>query len=256
MLFRPFTNRQKSTSWFRTNSSTLLQSPRHWSHWTHRTPSARILNRQVGWCGGLAVICRNSLLVTRVLLKVTTTTFEVLVAKVISGVERFLIVNVDEITPFLDELSDLEDTLVSSGFHPILIGDFNCPGASSNAADQQLSTRMSCFIVTEVNDDPTGMTSDGGVSRLDLIIEFEHTRRLSWVSTVMIVHSDHWLVRAQLDWARPAASTSLPAKLPRSIYNICASQHSFKPHVSEKKPEIDIGYNDILSNINGYLPKF
>ena len=73
------------------------------------------------------------MMVTRVHIKSKPTTFEVLVVKIVVGVERFLLANIyrppaDDIVAFLDELTDLEEALCIIGGHPILVGDLNCPG--------------------------------------------------------------------------------------------------------------------------------
>ena len=57
-----------------------------------------------------------------------------------------------------------------------------------------------------VNDGPTRMHGDGSMRKLDLIIEPEHSRRLSAVNTSPVGYSDHWLVKAQLIRAAPPAS--------------------------------------------------
>ena len=43
-----------------------------------------------------------------------------------------------DIITFIDELSDLEDFMVTTGDHPIFVGDFNCVGATP----EDISTRL------------------------------------------------------------------------------------------------------------------
>ena len=82
----------------------------------------------------------------------------------------------------------------------------NCAGATLEDIDTHLKTLMSCFNMTVVNGGPTRMQSDGKESMLDLIIEPGHTRSLSNSTMVMIGYSDHRLVKAHLDCARPHLS--------------------------------------------------
>ena len=74
---------------------------------------------------------------------------------------------------FFDELADHFDATASIGGHKIFVGDFNCPGDSSETVNACLSALLSCYNVVAVNSCPTYLHSDGGRSMLDLIIESE-----------------------------------------------------------------------------------
>ena len=90
-----------------------------------------------------------------------------------------------------------------AGGHLVLIGDFNMPGKSAKDIDERLSTWLSCFNLAAVNDEPTHRHSNGSESRLDVIIEPENGRRVSSVTVIPVCYSDHRLVKATLDCARP-----------------------------------------------------
>ena len=77
--------------------------------------------------------------------------------------------------------------------------------------DERLSTWLSCFNLTAVNDEPTHLHTNGSESRLDLIIEPENCRRVISVSVIPVCNSDHRLVKVTLDCASPTA--------PRTTYN-------------------------------------
>ena len=93
--------------------------------------------------------------------------------------------------------------MFTTGGHPNFVSNFNCVGAMPEDIDTHLKTWLSCFNMAMVTNSPTRMQSDGKESMLDLIIEPEHTCRLSKQIMVMIVYSDNRLVKAHLDCARP-----------------------------------------------------
>ena len=80
--------------------------------------------------------------------------------------------------------------MTMAGGHLVLTGDFNMPGKSAKNIDERLSTWLSCFNLTAVNDEPTHLHSNGSESRLDLIIEYEKGRRLSSVTVIPVCYSD------------------------------------------------------------------
>ena len=88
---------------------------------------------------------REGLKVSRVTLKATPATFEVLVVRIIVGAECFLLANIyrppgGDVVAFLDELTDLHDEMTVAGGHPVLIGDFNTLGKSAKVIDERLFT--------------------------------------------------------------------------------------------------------------------
>ena len=84
--------------------------------------------------GGLAIIYYDKLKVLPVKLQTPPSTFEALMVKLVIDCARFLLVNIYwpsgiDIVAFLEELFDMEEFLSTTGGHPILLGDFICPGA-------------------------------------------------------------------------------------------------------------------------------
>lgn len=67
---------------------------------------------------------------------------------------------------------------------------------------------LSCYDLVSVNDGPTRMHHDGGLSRLDLIVEPSKPRRLSVPKTVLVGFSDHKLLKAVLSCSRPPAASA------------------------------------------------
>ena len=73
---------------------------------------------------------------SRVTLKATSAAFEVLVVRIVVGLNVFSSSTYIPLPPggdvvaFLDELSDLDDEMTVAGGHPVLIDDFNTPGKS------------------------------------------------------------------------------------------------------------------------------
>ena len=98
-----------------------------------------------------------------------------------------------------------------AGGHLVLISNFNLPRKSAMGIDERLSTWLSCFNLTAVNDELTHLHTNRSESGLDLIIELEKCRRVSSVSVIPVCYSDHRLVKATLDCARSTA--------PRTTYN-------------------------------------
>ena len=94
-------------------------------------PEYNIMNKEGHHGGGLAVIFKDNLKVTRVLINLKTSRFEVITVIIIVRVEKFLMANIyhppcPDIATFFNELSDLEDFMVTTGGHSIFIGNFNC----------------------------------------------------------------------------------------------------------------------------------
>jgi len=152
-------------------------------------------------------VFREDLKVTQCQLKVNPSTFEFAAVRLAVGCQRFLIANIyrppgTSITTFFDEISDLTDAMSSMGGHPILMGDFNCPGDCPNKVDTRLATLISCYNMCIVNKDPTRLNHDGAMSMLDVIIEPECDRRLQAVKTLQTGFSDHSMVMAQLICSR------------------------------------------------------
>ena len=163
--------------------------------------------------GGVSFIHRNDLTITQRPVHTTSTTFEVIVIRLIVGNEKFIIANIyrppgTSITSFFDELSDLFDQMCCEGGHPILVGDFNCPGDGPDRVDSRLSTWTSCYNLVIVNDGPTHLNYDGNMSKLDVIIEPETDRHLNAATTVPVGFSDHNLVTSKLKCTRYKAPTS------------------------------------------------
>ena len=127
--------------------------------------------------------------------------------RIIIGAERFFLANIyrppgGDVVAFLDEISDLDDTLTTLGGHLINLGDFNTPGKAPSEIDEQFATWLSCYNFLAVNEGPTHLHSNRSEGRLHLIIESEKTRRLR---TILVSYSDHPLVKMTLDCARPVA---------------------------------------------------
>ncbi|HSN23842.1 MAG TPA: reverse transcriptase family protein, partial [Methylomicrobium sp.] len=113
------------------------------------------------------------------------------------------------INRFLDELSDIVDEAGSLGMHLVILGDFNCPGDAPTDFDSQLEAWLSCYDMSVSSYGPSHLNYlnfDGGLSRLDLIAESGHPRKLSDASTVLTGFSDHRLLTAALDCTRPPAA--------------------------------------------------
>jgi hypothetical protein len=164
--------------------------------------------------GGQAFIFRKDMTVVPVTLKLCPTSFDVQVVRINIGTERFLFVNTyrpprTDINCFLDELSDVVDEVdevVSLGMHLVILGDFNCPGDAPTEFDSRLEAWLSCYDMSVSTGGPTHLNFDGGLSRLDLIAESGHPRKLSDASVVLTGFSDHRLLTAVLDCTRPPAA--------------------------------------------------
>jgi len=89
-------------------------------------------------------------------------------------------------TLFFDELSDLFDAMCSAGGHPILTGDVNCPGTSSNTIDCRLSSWVSCYNLINDNEDPTRINYNGEMRKLDVMTEPEEHKRLTVCSVIPV----------------------------------------------------------------------
>jgi len=163
--------------------------------------------------GGLAIIFRDNLNVTSVQLSAGPTTFDLQAVRLVVGLQRFLFVNVyrpphTDIRRFLDELSDVLDEVGSLGCHTVILGDFNCPGDSPVSIDAGLEAWLSCYDMSvSGGNSPTHLNYDGGLSRLDLIAESGHPRKLSSAADTLVGFSDHRLLTSLLDCVRPPVPT-------------------------------------------------
>ena len=136
--------------------------------------------------GGLAIIYRGQFNFSPMKLGVSPKSFDVMAARLLTGAMSFVFVNVYRlhsfsIAAFTDEFCDLLDELRDAKSHVVIAGDFNCPGDDQNAIDSRLSALLSCYNLVVVNDGPTRLNYDGGTSKLDLLAEFDETRRLAVV---------------------------------------------------------------------------
>ena len=116
--------------------------------------------------------------------------------------KRFLLVSIyrppdTNISTFISELSDLLD--IVAGRYSILTGDFNCPGVTCDCVDTRLTAAITCHSLTVVNEGPTRLNYDGGLNKLDVVIEAEDGGHLCDVSTVSTGFSDHSLLKAHLN---------------------------------------------------------
>ena len=157
--------------------------------------------------GGLAIIYCEHVKVALVLLKITPSAFVVLLVRIIIGAERFFLANIyqppgGDVVTFLDEFSDLDETLTILGGYLIYLGDFNTPRKAPNELDEWFATWLSCYNFLAVNEGPIHLHSNESEDRLDLIIEPEKTRHLSSVKKIPVGYSDHRLVKLTLDCAR------------------------------------------------------
>ena len=101
-----------------------------------------------------------------------------LVVRIVIGAERFFLANIyrppgGDVVTFLDELSDLDETLTTLDGHLIYLGDFNTPGKAPSEINERFATWLSCYNFLAVNEGPTHLYSNGSEGRLDLIIESE-----------------------------------------------------------------------------------
>ena len=131
------------------------------------------------------------------------TSFEMQTIRLAVSGEHFVIMGIyrpPSISPetFVDELADLFDATASIGGNKIFAGDFNCIGDSSETVDARLSALLSCYNVMAANSGPMHLHSDGGRSMLDLINEFEGSRRLAPATATTIGFSDHSLLTTSL----------------------------------------------------------
>ena len=130
--------------------------------------------------------------------------------RIIIGAERFFLAKTyrppgGDVATFLDELSDLDETLTTLSEHLVYLGDFNTPGKAPSEIDKRFATWLSCYNFLAVNERPTHLHSNVFKGRLDLIIESEKTRRLSSVRTIPVGYSNHHLMKVTLDSARSVA---------------------------------------------------
>ena len=112
--------------------------------------------------------------------------------------------------PFADDIGKLLGELGNSSFRPLIIGDLNCPGASSYTSDKRLLdilvTHDFCqSVVVPTHSAACAAQQD---SLLDLII---HPTSCSWVSDISVSDpgiSDHSLISLKLAGCIPPAITS------------------------------------------------
>ena len=93
----------------------------------------------------IATIYCNDLNIETMSLSFVSTTFEVLLAKLVIGAELFALANIYRppstgIIQFNDEVSDLSDELFTIVDSSIIWGDVNCPGSSPTFIDVRLDT--------------------------------------------------------------------------------------------------------------------
>jgi len=160
--------------------------------------------------GGVAVIYRDNLNITQCQLDTASTTFEFVVVRLVIGSVKFVIANIyrppgTSISSFFEDMSNLYDAMCCEGGHPILVGDFNCPGDRPDEVDTRLATWVSCYNLTIINEGPTRLNYNGETSKLDVIIEPEGDRRLHPTDTIPVGFSDHNMITAQFKSTRLAA---------------------------------------------------
>ena len=209
--------------------------------------------------GGLAIVYREDLKVTRVSPKIKLDTFEVLVVRITVGVERFLLANLYRppgvaVVAFLDELSDLDEALTEMGGHLFFIGNFNVPENTPNDVDKRMAAWLSCFNYMVVNDGPTHLHSNGSDSKFDLIIEPEKTRRLSSPTTISVGYFDHRLVRATLDCARPIVPRVSYSYRDFRRMDVSAFAAYLRQTISSTCPLPDV--DDMLPDVDNMLTMF
>ena len=194
--------------------------------------------------GGQAFIFRDNLSVVPVVLRSCPSAFDVQVVRFSVCAERFLLANVyrpprTDINRFLDELSDVLDEIGSLGGHPVILGDFNCPGDAPTKLDDRLEAWLSCYDMSVSSGGPTHLNFDGGLSRLDLIAESGHPRKLSNPSQVLTGFSDHRLLTSTLGCTRPTSPVVTYSYRDIRRLDISAFRHAFRSSISVVSPSDD-----------------
>ena len=105
---------------------------------------------------------------------------------------------------FLEELSDILDAVNLTDRHPIILGDVNCPGSKPDDIDHRLSALLTCYGLAVVNPEPTHLHSDGGQSKLDLVIKSDDFHHLTYRWTRPVRFSDHSLESVHLKRIKPS----------------------------------------------------
>lgn len=203
--------------------------------------------------GGVAFIYRDDLNITPGQINLTFSTFEFLVVRLVVGSEKFMLASIyrlqeTSVETFLDDLSDLFDALSNSGGHPILAGDFNCPGTHPDTVDSRLDTWVSCYNLNIINDGPTRLNWDGGQSKLDVVIEPKSDRRLKAATTIPVGFSDHSLIKAQLQCRRSQAPLTIYSYRDHRRLDVAAFKHLVMNSPSVLSPRDDPDDQAVLLN--------
>src|ERR1043165_6204300 len=111
---------------------------------------------------------------------------------------------------FFNEFSDLLDELSTTSGHPLICGDFNCPGNSPSTIDHRLSNILFSYNVTQRINTPTRTGASSG-NLLDLLIQHEDDDPIKDVSVSDPGISDHCLITATLQHQLNVPNTIWPS---------------------------------------------
>jgi len=165
-------------------------------------------------CGGVSLVFRDGLLVSRFNMSATVTTFEYLATKIITPQGRVNLVSLyrspssskygASIGDFCVEFDDFLDELLELPGESVLCGDFNCPGSTDRSIDHQLLDVIESRDLRERVGCATRDGWSGSASNLlDLIVTNEHSPVISSVTVHNCSFSDHKFLQTDLRVLRP-----------------------------------------------------
>ena len=132
--------------------------------------------------------------------------------------------------------------------HLILVGYYNCPGVSQDTIDVHLDTWLFCHSHVAINDGSSRIHYDDKLSKLDLIVEPDNTRRLSRVATILVGYSDHKLVKAEFQCPRPPVPAVTYSYRNYRRMEMAAFRKSLQKFVSILSPPADL--DDAVKQLN------